>query len=460
MSQIHELTLAQAGALLKNGELSPIEYLHACLTRIEQYDPYLHSFISIDRAGALASAQQAEQELRQGQWKGPLHGIPVSIKDLIDIQGQCTSAHSALQQEHRATHDATIIRQLKQAGAIIIGKTALHEFATGGPTFDLPWPPARNPWNNRHHPGGSSSGAGASVAAGFTPLAIGTDTGGSVRHPATACSIYGLKPTYDLWPRTGVFPLAFSLDHLGILARTAEDTQLAFNALTCSKVDNFPNPKIENSTPLHGLKIGVIDNFNTGATAEIQAAFEKACTVFTQLGAHLQRILLPPLADFVECGRLILQAEAFAVHKNRLQTRAQDYASRTRTRILPGAFLSSSDYLFLQQRRRQLMQSFTQAMSQVDVALCISSLEPPCAIDDLNEINRTYDLQARTPFNLTGSPALAAPMGFASNGLPIGLQIVGKNFSERQLLAVAQAYGQASPWETMHPQLSSLKHPN
>ncbi|MFW7340560.1 amidase [Pollutimonas sp. H1-120] len=457
-----DLSLACAAALLRTQELSPVEYVASCLRRIHRYDPGLNAFISTDDDGALRAAREAESEIAKGNWRGPLHGVPVALKDIFDVAGQRTSAHSRLRMDHIASADACIVKKLRDAGAILIGKTALHEFATGGPSFDLPWPPARNPWKRSHHPGGSSSGSGVSVAAGFVPVAIGTDTGGSVRNPATACGIAGMKPTYGAISRAGAFPLAFSLDHVGVLSRNVQDNALVLQALLGrdladpSSVDH-PAPQLRASLGdgVKGLRIGIIDEFCIKANGEILAAFRQACRILEQLGAELVPLRLPPLDDYVDCGRLILQAEAFAIHEPWLRTRIGDYSKRGRTRLLPGAFLSAGDYIHAQQLRTVLVREYTAAMANVDGAVCVSSLELPCPIDDEAEVDRTYDKQARTPFNLTGTPAISVPMGFSENGLPMGLQVLGKSFGEAMVYRIAQAYEAATDWHLRRPDLDA-----
>jgi aspartyl-tRNA(Asn)/glutamyl-tRNA(Gln) amidotransferase subunit A len=460
MTDPTDLSLTSAATLLRTRELSPVDYVTACLDRVQRYDHALNAFISIDADGALQAAREAQHDIANGHWRGPLHGVPVALKDLFDVAGQRTSSHSKIRMDHIARADASVVTRLRRAGAIIIGKTAMHEFATGGPSFDLPWPPARNPWMRTHHPGGSSSGSGVSVAAGFTPVAIGTDTGGSVRNPATACGITGMKPTYGAVSRAGAFPLAFSLDHVGVLTRNVQDSAIVLEMLLGadpadpSSIDH-PSPQFRASLEagVQGLRIGVIEAFSAGANAEIADAFRAACDVLKEQGAELVTLALSPLADYVDCGRLILQAEAFAVHEPWLKTRIHDYSQRGRTRLLPGAFLSARDYLRAQQVRTQLSREFAAAMATVDAALCVSSLEPPCAIDDEEQIDRTYDLQARTPFNLTGTPAMSIPIGFSKAGLPLGLQVLGKRFDEAMVYRVAQAYEAATDWHLHRPQL-------
>ena len=231
VSELHWLTAAEATRQFAARKLSPVELLNALLSRIERLDPKLHAFIRLDADAAMDAARVAETEIAAGRVRGPLHGVPVGIKDIIDVAGLPTTCHSKILVENVATADAVVVAKLRQAGAIILGKLATHEFAIGGPSFDLPFPPARNPWNPEHHPGGSSSGSGAGVCAGLFPLALGSDTGGSVRNPASACGIVGLKPTYGLVSRRGVFPLSFTLDHVGPLTRTVADNALLLDAI-------------------------------------------------------------------------------------------------------------------------------------------------------------------------------------------------------------------------------------
>ena len=264
IDELTELSVTAASELMRTRQLSPVTYLSAFLSRIDRYDGALNAFISVDRDQALAAARVAEREIGQGQWRGVLHGIPVALKDIFDVAGQPTSAHSRVRLGHVAARDGFVVRRLREAGAVLIGKTALHEFATGGPSFDLPWPPARNPWDRRCHPGGSSSGSGVAVAAGFAPVALGTDTGGSVRNPATACGVAGVKPTYGAVSRAGAFPLSFSLDHVGVLTRANADNAIVMETLIAHDPDD-PNSVSHPAADLRsdlrkgvkGLRLGI-----------------------------------------------------------------------------------------------------------------------------------------------------------------------------------------------------------
>jgi len=466
MSGAADLSVAEAASLLHSRELSPVDYVAAFLERIAAHDSHLNAFLQLFSDSSLADARAAEVEINEGRWRGPLHGVPIALKDLFDIVGEPTTAHSRILRGHRAERSAHVVTKLREAGAIIIGKTALHEFATGGPSFDLPWPPARNPWRRTHHPGGSSSGSAVAVAAGLAPASLGTDTAGSVRNPATCCGVVGMKPTYGAVSRTGVFPLAFSLDHVGPITRGVEDNAILLEAMLGRDPEDptsVSHPRSELRADLargiDGLRIGVIEAFHAEADPEIRTAMDEAIKVIESLGGRIEPIHLSALDTYVGCGRLILQAEAFAIHEHWLKTRPLDYGARGRVRLLPGAFLGAADYIRAQQLRTVLLREFTQAIANVDAVIAVSSLELPCEIDDEAKIDRTYDRQARTPFNVTGTPALSLPVGFSKSGLPIGMQVLGKAFDEAMIYRIAHAYEQATPWHLRRPNLDPAAIP-
>ena len=270
MSDLGYLSVAEGAELLRAKRLSPVEWTRALLDRIDKIDPAYNAFSRLRPSVALAQAKTADDEIAKGQWRGPMHGVPYAAKDIFDVAGMATTCHSKIRQDHRATTDAFVIRKLHDAGAVLLGKLALHEFATGGPAFDLPWPPARNPWNRELHPGGSSSGSAVALAAGLAPAALGTDTGGSVRNPATCCGVIGLKPTYGAVSLSGVFPLTYSLDHVGPMTRTVEDNAILLHAIA----GHDPHDPTSATRPLadclkdlnrgiKGLRIGVIEHFYT-----------------------------------------------------------------------------------------------------------------------------------------------------------------------------------------------------
>jgi aspartyl-tRNA(Asn)/glutamyl-tRNA(Gln) amidotransferase subunit A len=392
-----------------------------------------------------------------------MHGVPYAAKDIFDVAGMPTTCHSRLRLDHRATSDAAVITRLAAAGAVLLGKLSLHEFAVGGPTLELPFPAARNPWNRELHPGGSSSGSGVAVATGMVPGALGTDTGGSVRNPAACCGVIGMKPTYGTVSRAGVFPLAFSLDHVGPLTRTVEDNAILLQAI---EGHDDADPASARRPPaaftgeiergVRGLKIGVITHFyheDLIAAPEQAVAIEQAADTLARLGAELRPIRLSSLQRYTECGRTIHLSEAYAIHERDLQARPEHFAAITRRRLLPGAFIAAADYVKAQQLRTTLCREFAAAMRGFDAAITLSSLDMPCRIDDADAIAATYERQCRIPFNVTGTPAISVPTGFTPAGLPTAMQIVGRAFAEPMVYRVAQAYCDATGYCNQRPAL-------
>ncbi|TDH62822.1 amidase [Dankookia rubra] len=464
MTAPHLLPLAEAAALIAARRLSPVELLTDCLARIETLEPRLNTVIRLVAEEAMAAARAAEAEIASSGPRTPLHGIPVGLKDIIDLEGHPTTCHSKLQLDRVAAADAAVAARLREAGAVFPAKLATHEFAIGGPAFDLPFPPARNPWNTAHHPGGSSSGSGAAVAARMLPAALGTDTGGSVRHPASHCGLVGLKPTYGLVSRRGVFPLSFTLDHVGPMTRTVRDNAILLNAMAGhdpgdpGSADRAPE---DYARALHrgvrGLRIGFVRHFHerdVPASPEVTAALDAAAALLAAEGAAIVDVTLPPLGEFAAVNRAIMLPEATAIHEPWLRDRPGDYAAVTRRRLLPGLFISGTDYVQAQRRRRQLTDAVQAAFAEVDLLLCASSMDPASLIDDEPEVERTYPRQARTPFNVTGHPAISVMCGLSpAAGLPLGMQIVGPSFSEALIFQAAAAYERAAPWREMMPQL-------
>ncbi|UMA67153.1 amidase (plasmid) [Roseivivax marinus] len=445
MSDLADMGFAALGRLMERRATSSREIVAACLARIDALNPQLDAFLDPTAERALAEAETRDRERAAGQVHGPLHGIPVAVKDIIDVAGLPTTCHSRAASDSPAARDAFVVARLRKAGAVILGKTALHEYATGGPSFDLPWPPARNPWNRDRHPGGSSSGSGAAVAAGMVPAALGTDTAGSVRHPATACGIVGMKPTYGAISRQGVFPLAASLDQVGPMTRTVADNAVLFDACTgwdpADPASRTLGPVSGQATPdLRGLRIAVLDDFNAEADPEILESFSAARTVLTDLGAHVESVATLPVSRFNDCARLLIQTESFAVHGPRLRASAAAYGWRARTKLLAGAFVDAELYLAAQAERRRLTESLRAALLGFDAAICLSSFHHPAHIEDDAEIDATYDRQARIVFNLTGDPAIAVPCGMSRAGLPIGFQIAAPFGRDAMVYRIAGAY--------------------
>jgi aspartyl-tRNA(Asn)/glutamyl-tRNA(Gln) amidotransferase subunit A len=349
------LSIAEIGRGYADGTLVPPALLAELLNRIDAVDGRLNSFVAIDRAGAQVAAEASALRWKAGKSLGPLDGVAVGIKDVIDTAGLATRCHSLTTSDAPVEHDAAIVARLRAAGAIILGKLATHEFAIGGPAFDLPFRPARNPWNPDHHPGGSSSGAGAAVAAGLVPLAIGTDTAGSVRNPASACGIVGLKPGYGLLPVDGVVPLAWTLDHVGLLTRSVEDMAIAAQAIGIPMC----------SSP--AARTGYVRHFHTvdmPARSDVAEALDRAAA---ELGAV--EIRLPPLSDFALVNRIILQSEGFAFHAADLRARPEAFSALTRKALLPGACLSAETLALAYRQRTLLTAAVDAAFESVDILL-------------------------------------------------------------------------------------------
>jgi aspartyl-tRNA(Asn)/glutamyl-tRNA(Gln) amidotransferase subunit A len=435
-----------------------------CLDRVKKLDPTLHSFLLVTEDRALADAKAAEGRMMSATLKGPLDGIPIGHKDIYNTAGIRTTGHSRLLEHNVPDEDSVVVGKWATAGTVLMGKLATHEFAIGGPAFDLPFPPARNPWNPAHHPGGSSSGSGAAVASRMLPAALGTDTGGSVRHPASHCGLVGLKPTYGLVSRRGVFPLSFTLDHVGPMTRTVRDNAILLNAMAGH---DAADPGSAAHAPedytrglnrgVRALRIGFVRHFHehdVPASPEVAAALDAAAALLAAEGATIVDVTLPPLGEFAAVNRAIMLPEATAIHEPWLRDRPGDYAAVTRRRLLPGLFVSGTDYVQAQRRRRQLTDAVEAAFAGVDLLLCASSMDPASLIDDEPEVERTYPRQARTPFNVTGHPAISIMCGLSpAAGLPLGMQLVGPSFSEALIFQAAAAYERAAPWRGMLPQL-------
>lgn len=447
MSALADLSLADAGELVGRRAVSSVALTEAILERIEEIDGRCNAFLSVLSGQALQAAAAADAELATGHRRGPMHGIPYGLKDIIDVAGLPTTCHSKIMAGHVAAEDAEVVGRLRAAGAVLVGKLALHEFATGGPTFDLPWPPARNPWDLARHPGGSSSGSAAAVAAGMIPAAIGTDTGGSVRNPATATGIVGMKPTYAAISTRGVFPLSMSLDHVGPITRTVEDNAILFQAIATPRAGGDTEVLSTLRDGVRGLRIGVIEHFHTkdadDAEADQVKGLDAAADALRALGAKVAPARVSPLATYGECGRIIHHAECHAVHAEWLRTRPEDYSALSRRKLIAGAFISAADYIRAQQARTLLAQEFATVMREFDAVIALSGFAAPCRIDSPADIERTYERHARMPFNVTGTPAIAVPTIIGSEGLPMGIQIAGPAFGERMVYRVAFALCEA-----------------
>jgi aspartyl-tRNA(Asn)/glutamyl-tRNA(Gln) amidotransferase subunit A len=457
-------TIAEAARLIASRQLSPVELTRSCLARIEALDGRINSFLLTRPEAALAEAAAAEAEIARGNYRGPLHGIPIAHKDIVETAGIRTTAHSKLLRDFVPQRDATVVQRLTAAGTVMLGKTATHEFAMGGPSFDLPWPPARNPWNTDHFTGGSSSGTGAAVAAGLILGGSGSDTGGSIRLPAAYCGVTGLKPTYGRVSRYGVLPLAYSLDHVGPLAWSAEDCAILLQAMAghdpadpASAAAAVPDYRAALRPDLRGLRIGVVRHFfesDYHIDAEAQSAIDAALATMRGLGGELHEIRLSPLQDYGACGWLILIGESWAVHERVMRERFVDYGRMMRNRVVLGAFLGAADYVQALRLRRALGEEMAAAMRDVDILVTgITPGEAP-RIDEKPGYE-SFQRPLMMPFNVTGQPSMAVRCGISTKGLPLSLQIAGKPFDEATVLRAGHAYEQATGWHRRRPPMAA-----
>jgi aspartyl-tRNA(Asn)/glutamyl-tRNA(Gln) amidotransferase subunit A len=457
------ITIAEAAALIEKKELSPVELTESRLARIEKLDGRLHSFIRVLPEEARAAARAAEAEIMAGRYKGPLHGIPLGLKDIYETKGIPTTGHSKVMQDHVPAEDAVSVAKLKDAGGVMMGKLATHEFAFGGPSFDLPWPPARNPWDTTRFTSGSSSGTGAAVPAGLVLGGTGSDTGGSIRGPAALCGLAGIKPTYGLISRRGILPLAFSLDHAGPMAWTAEDCAIMLQAMAghdpvdpASADQPIPDYRKALTGDVKGLRIGLIRHFYTTdneANPATRDAIDAAAKKFEEMGASVREITLSPLAEWAACGVLIMMTEAYAIHEANLRTRFTDFGEIFRDRMALAGLWTAADYIQAVRRRRELIDELDRAMEGLDLVMTASAPAEAPKIDEVPKFAIVERPSLTMPFNVTGSPAMSVCCGYTEGGLPLSYQIVGKRFADATVLRAADAYERATPWRQRRPNL-------
>jgi aspartyl-tRNA(Asn)/glutamyl-tRNA(Gln) amidotransferase subunit A len=458
-------TIAEAAKLMEAKKISSVELTHLCLGRIRQLDPALHSFLLVTEDRALADARAADDRRARGQSRGALDGIPIGHKDIYNTDGIRTTAHSRLLAENVPNTDATSVRLLAAAGTVLLGKLATHEFALGGPSFDLPWPPVRNPWNTEHFTAGSSSGTGAAVAAGLVLGGTGSDTGGSIRGPAALCGIAGIKPTYGLVSRAGILPLAFTLDHAGPMAWTVEDCALLLQAMAGhDPADpasvNRPVPDFTASLGqgVAGLRVGVIRHFHETdlpASPATMAGIEAAVALFRNQGASVRDITLSPLMEYHACGFLILLVEAYAVHEPWLTTRFHEYGELFRDRVALAGFVRGVDYVQAIRRRQELCLEMAAAMADVDVVITAAQPGEAALIAEVPKWLMLDKPNFTIPFNVTGYPAMSVCTGYGVGGLPVAMQIAAKPFCEPTLFRVAHAYESATSWRERRPAMAA-----
>lgn len=461
-AELAYLSLSEVAALIEKRELSPVELTRAMLERIAALDPKLHAYYTVFAAEAVAAAKEAETQIRNGNYRGPFHGIPFAVKDIYESGP--TTGGSKLRKDYVAKQDCTSVRKLKEAGGVLLGKLATYEFALGLPTLASHFRPARNPWNVEIDPGGSSSGSGAALAAGLAYGAMGSDTGGSIRWPAFCCGIVGMKATYGRVSRAGVFPLSWNLDHTGPMTRTVRDCAVMLQA--CAGYDPLDPASADMPVPdfnaklgqdVKGLRIGVPRRlFTENCDKEILSAFDAAVTRMNKLGAEVTDI------DSITFGELwavfwpLLCADAAAYHLDDLKKRPGDYNPDLRLTLATGTLVSATAYLQSQRAREQIRQRMLQQFGMVDLFMLPTTGLMPARIraESPGMWLMGEDFYIYTPlFNLTGFPALALPCGFSASGLPIGFQLAGKPFDEATVFQAGYAYEQSTPWHTRHPVL-------
>jgi aspartyl-tRNA(Asn)/glutamyl-tRNA(Gln) amidotransferase subunit A len=457
-----EFSILKTSELLRRKELSPVDLTKDCLARIEKLNPLLNAFITVTADSALAEAHRAEAEIQRGEWRGPLHGIPLALKDIIDTAGILTTSGSAQFAERIPSEDADVVLRLKDAGAILLGKQNLHEFAYGGSSVVSNYGPVRNPWNPAHISGGSSGGSAASVATSMGYAAIGTDTAGSVREPAAFCGIVGLKPTYARVSTHGVFPLSRSLDHVGPITRTVADAAIVLQAIADPEAKDFSGYPVDvsdyssmlNESP-NALRVGIPRSFfYEELDPEIASAIDQALLVIKAIVAEMREVSVN-----IEADRTLQQAESYAVHAEFAARTPERYQSETLRRIMQGENFTPPEILEGRRKLSQARLEIQRVFEEVDVLVTPTT---PIAAPLLAELEQHPEtlrpaelimLRNTRPFNVWGLPAISVPCGFTRAGLPIGLQISGPPWGEATILQLARAYEQVTEWHTRSPKL-------
>jgi aspartyl-tRNA(Asn)/glutamyl-tRNA(Gln) amidotransferase subunit A len=451
--------IAELAPRIAAGEVSPVALTEAALARIEAYDGALNAFMTVTADQALAAARAAAVEIAQGRVRGPLHGVPLAVKDLYATKGVRTTGGSKLLADWVPDHDATAVERLKAAGAVLLGKTSMHELAYGTTSNNAHYRPVCNPWDPACHPGGSSGGSAAAVAAGLAYGALGSDTGASIRQPAACCGIVGLKPTFGRISKFGALPLSWSLDHMGPMTRSVADAALLLQALA------GPDPRdpncVDRPVPdyLAGLDAGIEGKrialargfFFADCDPEVAAAVEAAARRLEDLGAKIEEIELPEMESAYLVGSITIACEAAAYHAQNLRERPEAFSEELRGSLELGTFYSAVDYLQAQRVRRQISEAVRDAVAPFDGVLSPTSPVPASPIDDSPPSHNALRHRNTIPFNLTGLPAISLPCGMTGSGLPIGLQIAGRAFDEAGILTIAQAYEATSDWRGRHP---------
>ncbi|MQF96205.1 MAG: Asp-tRNA(Asn)/Glu-tRNA(Gln) amidotransferase subunit GatA [SAR202 cluster bacterium] len=460
--ELYHLTIHEAGGLLRSGELSPVELTQAFLDRIADTEDRLHSFITLLSEEALSEARTAEAEIRSGRYKGAMHGIPIALKDLYDTAGIRTTSGSRVDFDRVPEADSTATARLKEAGSILLGKLAMHEFALGGPDWTTPFEPARNPWNLDHITGGSSSGSASAVSSGQCMGALGSCTGGSIRGPASLCGLVGLKPTYGRVSRAGVVTLSWSQDHVGPMTWTVEDSAHMLQAIAghdpkdpTSSRSAVPDYSLSLREGIKGKTFGLPRHYffdaDDSVDPEAVAVVEKAAKELEGLGANIEEVSLPSLDYIRGANTIIMVCEAFAFHEPNLKTRPQDFGEIVRGRFRVGGMLSAGDYLQAQRCRQWSKREFAEALRKVDFFLTPTMTAPAAAFEGYDPTATIRGRSFTAPFNVTGLPAISVPAGFTAAGLPVGMQIAGRPFDEPGVIQAAYTYQEHARWRDQRP---------
>ncbi len=463
---LHDLTLAQAAELLRTRKLSPLEYVDHQIARIEAFDVQLSAFITPTFDLARQQAQAAETQIMAGDYRGSMHGIPFGAKDIYETADILTTGGSRTAQHYVPTKNAAVVSKLYGAGAVLMGKLNTHEFAHGGPSLDLPWPPVRNPWDLERFSGGSSSGSGAAVAAGFVPAALGTDTGGSIRGPASLCGIAGFMPSSGLVSRTGVMPNSFTFDHCGPMAWTVEDCALMLQAIAGHDPkdgNSFAQPiqdyKSQLAGGVKGLRIGVLRHWweeENSANPEHLQALEQAIDTFKQLGAHVADCRVRSMQDYMDVKVVIAETEIFAVHQHDLISRPSDFGHDFLSRILPASLFQSVDYLAATREHRRMIIEMQPIYEKFDLLL-MPTFGPASPITAHRPITFWQRGTSQVLANVSGGPALAVCCGFNAAGLPMGLQLVGAPQADALVLRAGHTFELAAGLRAKRPTLVAGK---
>ena len=465
MREVHHLTLVQLAALIRDRQLSPVELTRKYLERIQKLNPALNAYITVLGESAMKAARAAEQEIfGAGRYRGPLHGMPIALKDIVETENIPTTAGSKVLESYLPKEDAEIVVRLKRAGAVILGKLNMHEFAYGGSGVISYYGAVTNPFNIGFITGGSSSGSAAAVAAGLCAAAIGTDTAGSIRLPAACCGIVGFKPSYGLVSTTGVIPLSWSYDHVGPMTRTVTDAAIVLDAIAGFDVRDPASreyPGSEYAAPLEavslaGLRVGVARSpFCDDVDPEIAAALEQATRVLESAGASVQGFGVPELPD-----RTVATTESYVYHEaNYLAAHEADYQPATLRRILAGKRHTTSEYISKKRELETVRRSLAKMLKNIDVVVSATTpILPPAFIDlekNLDTLRPTELKMLRNtrPFNVLGWPTISVPCGMSKTGLPIGMQIAGPLGRDDLVLRVAYSYEQFTDWHNCRPQL-------